>query len=50
MTLNIFRLLYDDNVNLVCITQSNLPHYLDSKHHFRMLRFRSGHGSALGDE
>src|SRR5271166_378652 len=50
MTLNIFRLLYDDNVNLVCITQSNLPHYLDSKYYFRMLRFRSGHGSALADE
>ncbi len=50
MTLNIFQFLYDDNVDLVCITQSDLPQSLDHKRHFRMLRFRSGHGSALGDE
>jgi hypothetical protein len=50
MTLNIFRFLYDDNVNLVCITQSNFPQSLDRKHHFRMLCLRLGHGSALDDE
>jgi hypothetical protein len=50
VTINIFWLLYDDNVNLVCIAQSNLPPSLDRKHRLGMLRFRSRHRSALGDE
>ena len=50
MTINIFWLLYDHNVNLVCIAQSNLPRALDRKHRLGMLRFRSRYGSALGDE